>query len=251
MEDIKELINQTINRVVLERGKSMKTRYRPPLLGYASAGNPLFQQLKTAVGPEHLLPQDLLSGAATVVCFYLPFTGELVKNNREHAYVARSWAEAYIETNTLISLCCEELATTLAAYGIAAAWQKPTHNFDPAKLSAQWSHKHIAYICGMGTFGVHQMLITPYGCAGRFGSLVIDRTLTPSPQPAEQFCFYHRNGSCLNCVKKCPSGALTREGLDKQKCYSYLLEVDAFFADLGLCDACGKCACCGPCAVID
>jgi epoxyqueuosine reductase len=248
---MKELISQTINRVIREQEKSMNTHYRSPLLGYAGAGDPLFQQLKTAVGPEHLLPRDLLPGAATVVCFYLPFTRELVKNNRDHAYVARAWAEAYVETNTLISLCCEELATTLANYGRKPAWQKPTHNFDPARLRAPWSHKHIAYICGLGTFGLHQMLITPYGCAGRFGSLVIDRTLTPSPQATDQFCLYYRNGSCLNCVKKCPTGALTREGLDAQKCYSYLLEADAFFADLGLCDACGKCASWGPCAVID
>jgi len=48
-------------------------------------------------------------------------------------------------------------------------------------------------------------------------------------------------------VKNCPTGALTIEGLDKQRCYTRLLEVDKLFPDLGLCDICGKCSV-GPCA---
>lgn len=43
--------------------------------------------------------------------------------------------------------------------------------------------------------------------------------------------------------------ALTVDGLDKPACYRRLLEVDARYDDLGLCDVCGKCAT-GPCAVM-
>ncbi|TEB15954.1 Epoxyqueuosine reductase [Pelotomaculum sp. FP] len=248
---MKDLIENTIKRVITENQLGGQTAYRAPLLGYAQAADPLFQQLKTAVGPGHLLPDDLLPEAATVLAFFLPFTKQLVENNREHPYVARSWAIAYIETNALISLCCKEIAATLASNGVKAAWQQPTHNFDPVQLCSHWSHKHVAYICGLGEFGLHQMLITAYGCAGRFGSLVIDLPLSPSPRPAVQRCLFYLRGKCLACVKKCPSGALTTKGLDKQKCYNYLLEVDSFYSDLGVCDACGKCAACGPCAVID
>ena len=138
----------------------------------------------------------------------------------------------------------------LSTYGVKTAWQKPTHNFDPVHLRSQWSHKHIAYICGMGEFGLHHMLITPSGCAGRFGSLVIDQPLSPTPRRGTQPCLFFREGKCQICVKKCPSGALTPEGLDSKKCYNYLLEVNSFYSDLGLCDVCGKCATCGPCALI-
>jgi epoxyqueuosine reductase QueG len=248
---MKKLIESTINRVITENKLSCQTSYRPPLLGYAQASDPLFQQLKTAVGPGHMLPQDLLPEAATVLAFFLPFTKELVAGNREDPYVARSWALAYIEANALISLCCEEIAATLAGKGVKAVWQQPTHNFDPVQLCSYWSHKHVAYICGLGEFGLHQMLITNCGCAGRFGSQVIDLPLTQTPRKAKQQCLYYLREKCLACVKKCPSGALTLNGLDKQKCYSYLLEVDSFYNDLGLCDVCGKCATCGPCAVFD
>lgn len=248
---MKELIESTINRIITKNQLGGQTAYRAPLLGYAQAGDPLFQQLKTAVGPGHLLPSDLLPEAATVLAFFLPFTKQLVASNREHPYVPRSWAAAYIETNALISLCCEAIAAALASQGVKAAWQQPTHNFDPVLLCSHWSHKHVAYVCGLGEFGLHHMLITPSGCAGRFGSLVIGLPLSPSLRQEGQRCLFYDQRKCLACVKKCPSGALTQEGLDKQKCYSYLLEVDAFYSDLGVCDACGKCATCGPCAVID
>lgn len=249
-EYMKELIESTINRVIAENKPEGRTAYRTPLIGYAKADDPLFQQLKTAVGPGHHLPADLLPQAATVLAFFLPFTRELVEINREDPYVAKLWALAYVETNKLISQCCEEIASALADKGVNAAWQKPTHNFDPEQLRARWSHKHVAYICGLGEFGLHHMLITPSGCAGRFGSMVIDVPLAPTPRRAGQPCLYYRQGKCLVCVKKCPTGALTEKGLNRQKCYSYLLEVDSFYSGLGMCDACGKCAT-GPCAVID
>ena len=148
------------------------------------------------------------------MAFFLPFTKELAALNRKSPYVAREWAEAYYETNLLIKLICEKLTAGLAARGVKAAWQQPTHNFDQEKLVSFWSHKHVAYICGAGTFGLHQMLITPYGCAGRLGSLVLDQPLAPSPGPKVGTA-YLREGNALP-VSSCPSGALTPEGLDKQ-----------------------------------
>ncbi|MCL6635907.1 MAG: epoxyqueuosine reductase, partial [Peptococcaceae bacterium] len=153
-EFIESLICQTV------AGARGKTSYRRPLVGFARADDPLFKELKKAVGPDHFLPSDILPGAAAVVAFFVPFTGELVEKNKKHPYVCREWAEAYIETNRLISLCCERLGRELAARGVKAAWQQPTHNFDPEKLVSFWSHKHEAYICGLGTFGLHHMLIT-------------------------------------------------------------------------------------------
>lgn len=247
---IKKIIAATLDSVLDESHHNHETEFRTPLIGYAAADNPLFKELKTAVSPDHLLPQGLLPEAKTVVAFFLPFTSELVKENRQCDGVAKSWAIAYVEANQIIDRCCSEIAKALAPHGIKAAWQKPTHNFDPEELCAHWSHKHVAYICGLGDFGFHHMLITPLGCAGRFGSLVLNYELAPSPKENAFQCRYFENGTCLVCTQKCPSGALTTEGLDNKKCYSMLLETDAKFHDLGLCDACGKCAVWGPCAWI-
>ncbi|MCL6560105.1 MAG: epoxyqueuosine reductase [Firmicutes bacterium] len=225
-----------------------KTAYREPLVGFARADDPGFGRLKELVGPGHLLPTDLLPAARSVVAFFVPFTGELVRQNRQHPYVSREWAEAYIETNQLISDICSSLTRELQNKGVRAAWQQPTHNFDPVALRSFWSHKHVAYLCGLGTFGLHHMLITAAGCAGRLGSLVVDLALPATPVQAGENCLYRRGKNCTSCVRLCPTGALSAEGLDKQKCYRHLLEVDEHYHDLGLCGVCGKCAA-GPCAL--
>ncbi len=248
---IKKVIAETLNKILTETPLNNQTEFRTPLIGYAKANNPLFRELKTAVSPNHLLPADLLPEAKTVAAFFLPFTKELIRENRQCSRVAKSWAIAYIDANRLIDRCCSDIAKALSPYGIKTVWQKPTHNFDPEELCAHWSHKHVAYICGLGDFGFHHMLITPSGCAGRFGSLVLDYALEPSPQQDSFPCKYFQQGTCLVCTQKCPSGALTPKGLDNQKCYSFLLETDALFDDLGVCDACGKCAVWGPCSCIE
>lgn len=242
---MKALINDVLSKAISDYGR--QGLYRAPLTGFARADDPLFGELKRAVGPGHLLPSDILAGAKSVAAFFIPFSKDLVEVNKKHPYVAREWAEAYIETNRLISLCCERLAEALAAEGVKTSWQQPTHNFDPKKLISFWSHKHVAYICGLGAFGLHHMLITAAGCAGRVGSIVLDCPVEPTPRPETQYCLFYSAGKCLACVRNCPTGALTQDGLDKHKCYEHLLEVDAYYSDLGVCDVCGKCAT-GPCA---
>lgn len=244
VHNMEKLITDFITRRVSHAAGG--TTYREPLVGFARAGDPLFQQLKAVAGPEHLLPEDLLPEARSVVAFFVPFDRELVRVNRLHPYVAREWALAYIETNRLLEDICGELAGELAGYGINVAWQLPTHNFDQQRLVAAWSHKHVAYICGLGTFGRHTMLITARGCAGRLGTLVLDYELRPSSRPEQRF--YEKCVKCHYCSEICPVQALGEHGLDKQLCYQYLLEIDAYYADLPVCDVCGKCAT-GPCAV--
>ena len=173
---------------------------------------------------------------------------EVVEANRQASYVAREWAVAYLETNRLIARICQRLTDVLADLGVRAASEPATHNFDPVSLVSRWSHKSVAAVAGLGSFGLHHMLITDAGCAGRFGSLVIDAELEPTPVVEKQRCLYYHDGSCRQCVELCPVGALTEEELDKGLCYRRCLEVDAYFADLGLTDVCGKCAL-GPCAL--
>ncbi len=121
-------------------------------------------------------------------------------------------------------------------------------------LVSHWSHKSVAVIAGLGSFGLHQAdarasdVITDAGCAGRFGSLVFDAELPVEPATPRERCLYFHDGSCLECVLRCPAGALdASEPLDKQACYRRLLGVARAHEDLGLVDVCGKCAI-GPCA---
>ncbi|MBC8450524.1 MAG: epoxyqueuosine reductase [Chloroflexi bacterium] len=228
-----------------------ETRYRTPLVGFASADNPRFLRLREIAEPTHLLPGELLPTARSVVSFFVPFAEEVVKANRaQRSEVARQWALAYVETNALINRIAQGLIAALVEQGVQAAAEPATHNWDPVTLISRWSHKSVAAIAGLGSFGLHHMLITDAGCAGRFGSLVLDAALEPTSGPgvaARVRCRYLHDGSCMTCVQRCPVGALTEGGLDKHRCYERLLQVADGFRDLGLADVCGKCAT-GPCA---
>jgi epoxyqueuosine reductase QueG len=147
----------------------------------------------------------------------------------------------------LIAKISETLKAELAKEGISAVVPEATFDCKNKGFDASWSHKSAAYAVGLGTFGVHQMLITKAGCAGRFGSLIISAEIPSTPRPAEEFCRYKKGEKCLICVDRCPAGALTAKGLDKEKCFRLLRENAKAFPEFNQL-ACGKCATV-PCAL--
>jgi epoxyqueuosine reductase QueG len=242
-----EFIRESIFEQVSAAGT--ETEYRQPLVAFAPASDPGFADLRQLAAAEHMLPQDLLPGARSVVSFFLPFAPWVVEANAQHrSRVAREWAMAYRETNALINHIAGHLAEVLAGKGVRAAAEPATHNFDPVTLISGWSHKSVAVVAGLGSFGLHQMVITDAGCAGRFGSLVLDADLPVSEVEPRQRCLYYHDGSCLECVARCPASALDADvPLDKQACHQHLHSVAEVYQSLGLVDVCGKCAI-GPCS---
>ena len=240
-------IGRVIRDIVAKAGTV--TGYREPLVGFSRADDERFRSLRPGVSPVHLMPEDLVPGARTVVSFFLPFARWVVEANaREREAVAREWAVAYVETNALIGRISAELADALGKWGIAAGTVPATHNFDEETLQSGWSHKSVAVIAGLGSYGLHQMVITDSGCAGRFGSLVLDAQIpVEAPEPKER-CLAFYDGSCMECVARCPVSALDAdEPLDKHRCHEHLHRVARVYQDLGLVDACGKCDV-GPCS---
>jgi epoxyqueuosine reductase QueG len=226
-----------------------RTQYRRPLVGFAPADAPGFAELHHAVHPTHLLPHDMLPGARSVVSFFLPFAPWVVEANAQHRkQVADEWAVAYVETNDLIGRITACLIEALAQCGIRAAAEPATYNFDPVTLVSRWAHKSVAVIAGIGSFGLHQLIITDAGCAGRFGSLVLDADLPATKAEPKHRCLYFHDGSCLECVMRCPADALDpSEPLDKQSCWQRCQDVGEEFKHLGPTEVCGKCAT-GPCS---
>lgn len=226
------------------------TAYRTPLVGFASAADPRFGELQRSVEPTHFLPEEMLPGARTVVSFFLPFAAWVVEANAQDRHrVARAWPVAYLETNALIGRITDRLIEALADQGVRAAAAPATHNYDPVDLICRWSHKSVAVIAGLGSFGLHRMVITDAGCAGRFGSLVMDAELAFTPPPVKERCLYFHDRSCWECITRCPVDALTMEGaIDKQRCNHRLLGLAKGFGGEEVADACGKCAI-GPCSL--
>lgn len=219
-----------------------------PMVSFASADDPLFVELKSLVGKPHFLPSEILADAKTVVVYFIPFKREIAKSNVDGTHCSRGWAEAYIETNKLIDDINCHFSEMFAEKGFKAAVRPATHDFDEEKLISNWSHKHAAFIAGLGRFGLHQMIITKKGCCGRLGSFITNAEIEATVRPETEYCLYKHDGSCRKCVDKCAFGALKEDYFDRYKCYDVCLENAALFKELGLSDVCGKCVCSVPCS---
>jgi len=231
------------------RGDNGEDYWQGALVGVASAEDPLFKELRRVVDPEHAMPGDILSGARSVIVYFLAFRESLGKENgQQRAFAARRWAEAYTSTNGLIESINLHLKTCLEKSGYAAALTPATHNFDEKRLVSRWSHKHLAFIAGLGTFGHHHLLITQAGCCGRLGSLATTLPLPPTARPRGELCLQKAGHPCFACVAKCRYAALHKTHFDRHACYRQCLRNDSHYSDLPLVDVCGKCACEVPCS---
>ncbi|HNX60797.1 MAG TPA: epoxyqueuosine reductase, partial [Spirochaetota bacterium] len=138
------------------------------------------------------------------------------------------------------------------AHGYRTGKIPATHNFDKVKLISRWSHRHIAHLAGLGTFGINNMLITESGCCGRFGSIITDCPVTiGEKQPVADKCLYKAAGKCGVCVRKCVNGALRFDGFDRHKCYESCLANEELHRSIGKADVCGKCTVGLPCSLSD
>lgn len=242
---LKKLIIDYVEKYQQE--KRTQTYWGEPLVAFADARDKGFLELKEIVGPTHALPQDFLAGAKTVIAYFLPFAKNILVSNAEGAYSSREWAVAYIETNRLIFDLNQHIHKVCGQMGFQSSLIPATHNFDEEKLISDWSHRHVAYLAGLGKFGLNNMLITAKGSGGRIGSVVTDLEVEPTPRDTQEYCLYKVKGTCKQCVRQCVGKALTVGSFDRKKCYEVLLKNDRRNPDLGLADVCGKCIVNLPC----
>jgi epoxyqueuosine reductase QueG len=258
--DLKEIvrrITETVSEYGLGRG--LAACWRAPLAAIVSARAPEFGRLKEVVSPAHLLPEDVLKGAESVISFFIPFEDGIVDSNTAPGPASEVWALSYIQTNALISQISADLEELLRSFGAESGKIPATHNFDENRLISDWSHRHIAWIASLGSFGMNNMLITKAGCCGRFGSLVSSYAFSPEeyapPASAPERCLHklRRPGgrSCGLCHRRCPAGAYNNGRFDRHRCYARCLENSRLHRRLGYADVCGKCLVGLPCSTRD
>jgi epoxyqueuosine reductase QueG len=268
---MEEQICDEIRRFVLESPAnrfpdSGEPYFGEPLIGFAAANDPLFDDYKRIIGPLHRTPQEVLSGAcgaqaqaASVICWVLPITRPTRESNRrETVFPSAAWARtrnfgeqfnAALRRHLVSWL--EERGEQAVAPQLAAGWQEFSQT--PVGIASSWSERHAAYAAGLGTFSLNDALITPKGIAHRCGSVVTGLSLAPTKRPYPDHrhnCLYFREGSCAMCIARCPVGALSRDGHDKTACsrYVYQTVVKAVSAEYGVtATGCGLCQTKVPC----
>ena len=246
-------ITETINSTIVDYKKTnqLDNLWKDPIIEVLPAELPEILALKEIISSTHFLPGDILPGAKSIVCFFIPFQENIIQSNLNGIMASEEWALAYVRTNDLIKSINDNIEALMIKNGYKAGKIKATHNFDVNKLISNWSHRHIACIAGIGTFGMNNMLITKNGCCGRIGSLILNYQFDdykPVKKTNEK-CLKKLNGSCGICQKKCVVNAYENNSFNRHKCYEHCKKNAEYHKKIGLVDICGKCLVGLPCSM--
>ena len=238
---IKEAIIKFTRDNPANQRKTGRGRYWDrPLVGFASGDDPLFKQYKKIIGKFHLTPAEFFeqtigkgkgSRELSVISWILPASKAIrISNRKETKFPSRLWAHARDFGEEFNIKLRKHVVSLLEKKGYRAVAPMVSPHFKRLRspkvgFASNWSERHAAYACGLGTFSLSDGLITPKGIAMRIGSVITNLPLRASAKkyPHHYFnCLYYFNKTCKACAARCPAGAITSKGHDKDKCSDYL-----------------------------
>lgn len=136
------------------------------------------------------------SGNRTIcLSFFLPCPKSVTSTNVRECPSSPEWTAIYIETNELIKKLSLHLEEVFADAGEEVVTIPATHNWVEQKLISNWSHRHVAFIAGLGRFGLNDMLIIEKGCCGRIRSFFTSAVIGPDVRLEDEHCLYKYDGS--------------------------------------------------------
>jgi len=218
--------------------------FQAPIIGVAGGDDPIFKKYKDSevVGPKHMTPQEMwlagglpdrdnLKARLRIVSIVFPYSNEIREEDKNVAEmpaeiycVGRNFANAF--KNKVLEQTVEFYKNKgFQAVGgmISPAFQLNFRDVgEPGFIYAVWSERHIAFAAGLGTFGLHEGLITEAGCNIRLGSVITDAPLEVTPRKSDDpyaNCLHFAGEKCMKCVSRCAGNALSEDGHDKVKCY--------------------------------
>lgn len=231
--------------------------FEEPLVGFASADDSMFMELKKpeAIGPHFRAPGEWCINGKTVISFFLPFTDQIkIANSRDLNWPADEWLHGRIEGQSFLMDLCRFIVNELNCNGFEAiaptidegfwARERANQGENPnIKYTSNWSERHVAFVCGLGTFGLSKGFITERGVAGRIGSVVTSLELAGDKRKYNDLYEYCTN--CGACLKNCPVNAISFEkGKDHVPCGAFLNKTKIICTPRY---GCGKCQVKVPC----
>jgi len=224
--------------------------FEAPILGFGRADDVLYEKYKAAgvIGAHFLTPTEWLPRAKTVISYFLPFTEQVKQANaRDCRWPADEWLHARYEGQLLSMALAAHLQKLLSEAGyetiVPGLDKRYKVGTEADKFTSNWSERHVAFACGLGTFGLSDGLITKQGVCGRFGSILTEVELEADVREYENIHAYCIR--CGSCMARCPAQAIhLTEGKRDAPCSGFLDKVlETHKPRYG----CGKCQVAVPC----
>ncbi len=267
---VQEYMAGPANSVAMPGGP--EAAYETPLVGFAAGNDPIWDEIAAKATPGQWRPLEAFGLAfpgeaasadeLSVIVWILPQTETTLRDQREALqYPCERWVRNYKAKERVVNGLASHVVEQLTARGVQAVAPDLLPEFAWVReekfiVSSRWSHRHAAFAAGLGTFGLSDALITARGKALRCGSVVARISLPPTPRPYQgyhDYCLYYKSGACGKCAKRCPAGAISKDGgHDKKKCEGYMKSVVSpkiaeLYPEIAKIDACGLCQSGVPC----
>lgn len=225
-------------------GAPDKPMWEKPIVGFAKGDDPYFAYYKKTIGDFYWLPKEVYNlkysdeavddDQLTVVSIGFPQTEE-TKSEQSLAtsMPGDRWLYTRGEWEAMIAKITGDIVAQIEADGYRAVSldsikEFSRHTSEKFGIASNWSHRHTAFIAGLGTFGLSDGLITKKGKAMRFTTIILNRVLEPTIREYDnyhEYCKFYKDGSCGACIVRCPVDAITKNGHDKDKCSAYLQKI--------------------------
>ncbi len=155
--------------------------------------------------PEEFWPQSIYPETKTVIVIGLPVQLPIVETAPSIYY-----HELYTIVNNLLDSKAYELSNYLTDKGCPSIYlpRDGYGNIDILLKNpvAFFSHKHAAYLAGMGSFGENNVLLTKdYGPRVRFTSIFTSAIIEGDPITGDKLCTH-----CKRCANQCPVNAISK-----------------------------------------
>ncbi len=224
-------MNEQLIDSLLSRCREMEI----PLTGVADVERWVDPPFRPWMPPE-FFPQAIFPEAQSVIVIGLPIPLPVLETSPSLWY-----RELYHTVNSLLDQFTYRLAGFLTSEGHPSV-AVPRDGYGSIEVLlknpvAFFSHRHAAFLAGLGNFGVNNMILTPeFGPRVRFGSVLTSAFLPPDPLMIDPLCI-----RCMRCVHLCPSFALTELDYpagttDKHACASWSAGLNKrYLAPCGIC----------------
>ena len=168
-------------------------------------------------------------------------------NSKDINWPSNEWLHGRVEGQAFVVALSNHINNLLQSAGYDSLVPILDPRFkvgnDKSRYTSNWSERHIAFACGLGTFGLSRGLITDKGKCGRFGSILTNLDLPADGRRYSET--YEYCTMCGLCVSQCPVNDLSlEEGKKFIACSTFLDEVARIEKPRY---GCGKCQVTVPC----